>query len=87
MNEKQKAYDSYDNTKYLLKLTESKYHTHNLHLIQNRKNIKTNNNSIQYTLKHPGDPIKRFFKQINDKYIQFKLTKITKKQAVSQIII
>lgn len=81
MNSKQKAYDSYDHTVKMLKMTNSQYHTHKLYLIKNRKSLAQTN--ISYQIKHPTNPINEFLKHKNDIYIVNKLSEINKKKVVS----
>lgn len=84
MNSKQKAYDSYDYTAKMLKISESLYHHQNLYLIKTRKSpyMETSASSLQIC-KRQEDQVNKYFRNKNDEYIYNKILTISQKPAVS----
>lgn len=81
MNTRQRAYDSYDITVKMLKISNNQYHSQNLYSIKTRKNrIPT---TMSYQIKHLYDPMNEYFKNRSDLYISNKLKKISGKKTVS----
>lgn len=84
MNRYQRAYDSYDKTNKLLKLTNSYYHFRNLELIKNRKPVKYSPEKIMHK-RQTVEPFNDFFVKKENMGLKKKINEIRKKPVKAKI--